>query len=1322
MIPLRDTILFFICMIFYTIASGQCPEGDLILRNQFAIDKFLSEYPDCEHIKGNLFIVNYQTSETGKLKINLSALDKVRTVDNGISIQNFDLGENELLLPNLKELNGNIRILDVSLADDAVLFPQLEEINESLSLNNFQSSAFKIGIKNINGHLILNEMNRITDLSMLNDVNHISEMVIQDCAQLNSIQALQNFQLSLESLQVTGNPELNQCNIPAICDLLILDDANLMIKDNGIQCSDLCTIKENCEGSTCSCPIGLIEIRSVEELIAYKTRYYGCETLDGSLTITNFAIPDSLFDTFESLKTITADLSLQSISIVDMGMFSNLEQLQKIEINSCAALQNLHGLENLNHLEEFYINACNSLESISTINFTDNLELKNLDIRNCPLLDFSENDFSLSDLHRLSIVNLEIKSLAAFSALQNVEDFSLLRCNSIESIIFEDHFTPKKLSIYANENLNFVSALNPSIKELEYVFLNTIREECNVLKNVERITHSLSIAPGIATEVLFLDLSSINYINEYTINGIKESHLPGFNSLDSIQVLHIANCENVEDLNQLSNLSQIDTLILFRNDKLTDISALNSELGIKQLIIDGNGITDCAIEMICERTPELDVIVQWNEAGCESLEEIDAFCQNTGTILAGDFVFDSQSKVDSFFIQHPTINTIYGNVTIDGSNPENTDLINDLSPLSNLSAIEGSLDLYKLRGPLLHQVNTIKCNSITIVNREVPLSVPLFENIDSLESLRIVFTDSIIGDVIFPNLNHCETIEMTSIEYWSGSLALPQLKSTYSIKNTSSALHYIYLDDLEEAHTLEATLCPNFEGFRNCQNLSKLHTLSLRRNNAMVQIFDTTSLASVNEVLIKKNDHFSSLKGFENLIDIQIFHISECNAIVEISLPSLSYGNFKDTPFTQNVFIGNNASLESIHLPRLRTVDKIYIVNNDQLTSLDGLDSLTLLTYLYIQENELLESLNGLNDSLAVLDLIEITDNPNLNICGHTLICRHLERSKPVVAQNNHMDCLYQSDLYLSCNLSPLPCPFGDVILTNNDDVENYITYYNSCKEIDGDFSITGSNITLGATFDSLEIIEGNFNIEEIDHSIDINFPNLNRVFYSIILLNNTSNFNLNANNVIRLGNSIRIENNTELVSVANFKVNATFDEINAIWVKDNTNLSDLRFLDAADGINILNIINNSNLTSLADLNKNSLIYKIDARNNPILSTCNVPAICNNLQSGYLESYTFHNNVDSCETDIVYNSCLGITNLEDLVIDQITLFPNPTHHIINIRSANPIVSLSLYNTVGELVFSQLHTNKVDLRNLNAAFYFLTVKTAAYSQTFKILKL
>jgi hypothetical protein len=98
---------------------------------------------------------------------------------------------------------------------------------------------------------------------------------------------------------------------------------------------------------------------------------------------------------------------------------------------------------------------------------------------------------------------------------------------------------------------------------------------------------------------------------------------------------------------------------------------------------------------------------------------------------------------------------------------------------------------------------------------------------------------------------------------------------------------------------------------------------------------------------------------------------------------------------------------------------------------------------------------------------------------------------------------------------------------------------------------------------------------------------------------------------------------------------------------------------------------------------------------------------------------------------VVYNHTVTVTVLMPVKVDEydklqnsIKLFPNPTNSIINIDDEKKQFqnsTIELKNYLGQIVFTTPFTSQINLQNLSAGMYFLTIQDKSSSKTVKFIK-
>lgn len=320
--------------------------------------------------------------------------------------------------------------------------------------------------------------------------------------------------------------------------------------------------------------------------------------------------------------------------------------------------------------------------------------------------------------------------------------------------------------------------------------------------------------------------------------------------------------------------------------------------------------------------------------------------------------------------------------------------------------------------------------------------------------------------------------------------------------------------------------------------------------------------------------------------------------------------------------------------------------------------------------------------------------------------------------------------LLLSINLIYGQCPSGDVILNSQTEVDNFISVYPNCDTISGDLIITGSVNNL-STLDYLVSIEGDFIITGTQLTTISNFDSLVGVLTIIEFSENAMLTEIEGfNALIDLGTQFKIQNNPNLISIDGF-INAT-DVFGDYWISDNASLQTINgfgrlvtirdFLALNDnpvltsipsfnnlnyvgwGIQFYNtglidiegfdnltsiggvdptlsfgITNNPNLVSVSGFNcLETIVFDLLIQDNPVLQNING---ISNLQS-VGQFFTIRNNASLTTLNGLQNlNSVSTSNYETTVTFEIHDNPSLTDcdPLCNLLSSNGIIGLTNIN-------------------------------------------
>jgi hypothetical protein len=108
--------------------------------------------------------------------------------------------------------------------------------------------------------------------------------------------------------------------------------------------------------------------------------------------------------------------------------------------------------------------------------------------------------------------------------------------------------------------------------------------------------------------------------------------------------------------------------------------------------------------------------------------------------------------------------------------------------------------------------------------------------------------------------------------------------------------------------------------------------------------------------------------------------------------------------------------------------------------------------------------------------------------------------------------------------------------------------------------------------------------------------------------------------------------------------------------------------------------------------------------------------------SGTYELYVIETDIDGCIGDTIFYSVnvSNTTNVEDLNIDKLTIFPNPSKDVFNLEFISLVrqdLELRIINSIGEIVYIDnisnhigKYSNSISLEKYSKAIYFLEIQT------------
>jgi type IX secretion system substrate protein/receptor L domain-containing protein len=329
-------------------------------------------------------------------------------------------------------------------------------------------------------------------------------------------------------------------------------------------------------------------------------------------------------------------------------------------------------------------------------------------------------------------------------------------------------------------------------------------------------------------------------------------------------------------------------------------------------------------------------------------------------------------------------------------------------------------------------------------------------------------------------------------------------------------------------------------------------------------------------------------------------------------------------------------------------------------------------------------------------------------------------------------------------------CLPDGVTFTTQTQIDNFSTNYPNCDEIEGNVTITGSNISNLQGLNIITIIHGNLAVIQTDSLED--FSGLNNLIsigdqFIVGWWENNHNRRLKSfhglENLRTIGSIFTVRANPLL---SDFTGLDSLRSVFFLEIGKNERLSSLNGLVSLDSIHYgliiagtdslvdlqglshltfvkiyIEIKYNESLLSLSGLDNlthNSLEYFLTIKNNPKLSYCEVQSICERLSdtSKHTEIY---NNKTGCNSAIeVEDACLVYTP-EKKHESKIRFWPNPASDKITIQGEYKEVYI--YNQVGHLVLNYSdYKREINISSLESGLYVLVIVTIKGKEMRKLI--
>ncbi|SRX54341.1 T9SS type A sorting domain-containing protein [Aequorivita sp. CIP111184] len=362
-----------------------------------------------------------------------------------------------------------------------------------------------------------------------------------------------------------------------------------------------------------------------------------------------------------------------------------------------------------------------------------------------------------------------------------------------------------------------------------------------------------------------------------------------------------------------------------------------------------------------------------------------------------------------------------------------------------------------------------------------------------------------------------------------------------------------------------------------------------------------------------------------NITNLQgLNQVESCSSNFEIrNNPQLqSLEGLENLTYTGQLFkIVNNPLLQDLQGLNSFTGRGIYLLENDGLLNLNGLDSYTDGQTTFVDFNDSLIDISALNviSNFTQYSQIRLTNNPNLTACAIDVVCTIISASGTVSINNNGIGCEEYGDIYAAC----VGCPYGRYVLSSQADVDAFGVNFPTCRE--ADLLISGSDIVDLTPLQNiiktdvlvqhnplLTTLEGLNNVSECNEILIRNNPLLIDVS-ALAHISSVYRVTVDANNSLQeivgwdaLTNAslgIEITQNDQLQSLEGLQ---NIGNTEALTIRQNANLENLNGLQGLASIINLDIEENASLSDISALsNLQTSLSTLSIAQNQQLSNLN---------------------------------------------------------------------------------------------------------------------
>ena len=890
---------------------AQCPDGKVVLENQFQVDLFAEKYPDCEHMKGELTIgKDFGTSSI----YDLSKMPRIKSI----------------ILLSIRRTQF---VEDFSFLDKLVSIKSLQIVRN----DNIESLEF---LKNA----VIDNQLTISNNYSLFDISDLS---------INSD--------SIQIVSIRENISLSSCSLDVLCDLLYREGLYFLFEDNAKgECENYFELSKNCDlgfPSNIDKPFYLYDQGDIDSLYI---RFPDVSKI-GYLIVAGGGENSNIIDLnpLEKLDSI-GQLRFYDCDFTDLDNGLDSTYIGSLGFFGCNNLKNVDGLNRASALNYLTLNSCEELEDISAVDF-NKLSTQSLTFENLPKLN--SEILNLDSLNgNIFIRNLNWVNLYPFSRIKNAKDIRLWKMTNllsldgmerIETLRFLDLFVLSSLATLSGvDNLQVADEIRiescPKLKGIE-----------NCFTNLESVTSEIRIRNNFILDTI-AGFDNLSYVNSIEITS--NLKLTNLDFLDhNIEIGRALSIEN----NILLNECDVEGLCL--NLGVSEISISGNSDGC-------NSVSEIAYSCdAIMRNPNFDILISNQtdmDAFASKFPSADSIFANV-TLSNADqsspiidvSYFDQIGYIKgelslSNFSQNHLFQVFsdihFGSLKMHDSDITDMPYLGDIDSLRSLT-IMGCNNLNHIDSlagiKQIHNLIVVGCNSIQSLNGLDSLkglsTFAIFnseiQDLSALEEVERIENMAFFGASGFGSLEELASLrDIGILNIQQGSLnklfAENQINTVNSINinNVQSLNQIIGFERVEEINslTLQSNSLTVIDGFENLRTilsgltiknssaqfiefpkLEKIKTFQFEDNliSNLVDVVKFTDSVSFNSVLILNNSNLSICnvpwlcEHIESGMKISVSGNGEgCNELSDISIHC---GDYVRCP-TGDISIQSNEDLD----------------------------------------------------------------------------------------------------------------------------------------------------------------------------------------------------------------------------------------------------------------------------------------------------------------------------------------------------------------------------------------------------------------------------